>query len=155
MLHTQHTSGVLHRLRLVTAVLEQTEHLEGVVLMPVRERIGAVVRIDFALLADRHARQTGAALRVKPLAAPFDVTVGAQSSETSWQRLNSSITDGDLPAVGAGRLLTFAGGTIDLTAHGQAASASRLKNSQPCQIFSRSTVSVGRPSLAFGGVLQV
>ncbi|MNF15073.1 hypothetical protein D3C80_2175260 [compost metagenome] len=54
MLHTHHASSVLHRLRLITAVLEQTEHFESVILMPVRKRIGAVVRIDLAL-TDRHA----------------------------------------------------------------------------------------------------
>ncbi|MNF77383.1 hypothetical protein D3C84_595260 [compost metagenome] len=77
MLHTHHARCVLHRLRLVPAVLEQTEHLEGVILMPVRKRIGTVVRIDLAL-TDRHAGQPGAALRVKPLAAPFDVTMATQ-----------------------------------------------------------------------------
>ncbi|MNL49805.1 hypothetical protein D3C87_1727660 [compost metagenome] len=73
----------------------------------------------------------------------------------SWQRLNSSITDGCLPTAGAERLLTFAGGAVALIAHGHAASASRLKMSQFCQIASRSTVSVGKPSVALGGVRQV
>ncbi|MNV58064.1 hypothetical protein D3C71_1504230 [compost metagenome] len=45
--------------------------------MPVRERIGAVVRIDLAL-ADRHTRQAGTALRVKPLAATLDIAVRSQ-----------------------------------------------------------------------------
>ncbi|MNT46762.1 hypothetical protein D3C72_1834310 [compost metagenome] len=45
--------------------------------MPVRKRIGAVVGVDLAL-TDRHAGQPSAALRVKPLAAPLDVTVGTQ-----------------------------------------------------------------------------
>ncbi|MNQ83405.1 hypothetical protein D3C85_984830 [compost metagenome] len=46
--------------------------------MPVRQRIGAVVRVDLAFVADRHTRQTGTALRVQPFAAPLDIAVGAQ-----------------------------------------------------------------------------
>ncbi|MNY46259.1 hypothetical protein D3C86_1814230 [compost metagenome] len=45
--------------------------------MPVGERIGAVMRVNFSI-TDRHAWQASTALRVKPLAAPLDVTVGTQ-----------------------------------------------------------------------------
>ncbi|MCY1529841.1 hypothetical protein D9M68_650090 [compost metagenome] len=61
----------------ITAMLEQAEHIEGIVLVPVRQRVRAVVR-EHPALRHRHTRQPGAALRAEPLLPALLVPVRLQ-----------------------------------------------------------------------------
>src|SRR5690606_6570595 len=71
VLHTQLTRSGLDRRPRVAVVLEDAEHIERVVHVPIGQRVGAVMRIQalLTLLIDNaHPRQAGGTLRREPLA---------------------------------------------------------------------------------------
>ncbi|MDT4837855.1 hypothetical protein FQZ97_715980 [compost metagenome] len=78
-LQPQRFSRRLHRHRLIAAVLEDAEHIEGVILVPIGERIGAMVR-EQAAFADGDPRQAGAGMRTQPLPPVPGVAVRFQQA---------------------------------------------------------------------------
>ncbi len=77
-LHPEHPRRFLHRLGLITAMLQQAEHFECIVLVTIGQRISRMMRIHLAF-SHGDPRESSTTLRIKPFSPALGITVAAQN----------------------------------------------------------------------------